>query len=67
MIGKSLSHYRILEKIAVEEMKRRLAFEDAPLFEVVVDKGIGVLDTLKAVCRLVLGEAHKKLFSGKQD
>ncbi len=43
----------------VEELARQLLVKEEPVFEAVATKGIGVLNTLKAVARQVLFELKK--------
>jgi mutual gliding-motility protein MglA len=45
--------------IPLEELTRQLLFKGEPVFEAVATKGIGVLDTLKAIARQVLVELKK--------
>jgi len=45
--------------MSVEELTRRLNVKGEPVYEAVATKGIGVLDTLKAVARQVLVELRK--------
>lgn len=45
--------------IPVDDLKRQLLVKGEPVFEAIATKGIGVLDTLKAVARQVLVELRK--------
>ena len=45
--------------IPVDDLKRQLLVKGEPVFEAVATKGVGVLDTLKAVARQVLVELRK--------
>jgi signal recognition particle receptor subunit beta len=45
--------------VPVDELKRELLVKGEPVFEAVATKGLGVLDTLKAVARQVLVELRK--------
>jgi signal recognition particle receptor subunit beta len=42
---------------SIESMLDLLALGDVPVFEAVADKGVGVFDAMKAICKLVLTKA----------
>ena len=45
--------------VPIEEMKKRLLIKDEPVVEAVAGTGIGVIDALQAIAKLILGDLTK--------
>jgi mutual gliding-motility protein MglA len=52
-----LDHHELPGASSVASILELLSLGDVPVFEAVAEQGVGVFDTLKAICKLVLANA----------